>query len=370
MSKPASRPTPLEPRLRELLARRFPGRRIVAIEPLAPDTGATSGSTTKAAGYGLPVRIELAGDHGRSIELVWHVASANPYGHDRRADRAASVIQAFDDFSRMPRHVEALDLGVVMRDGSLTSLRDADEHYLITTYARGSIYADDLRRLGARGQAEADDLARLDALARYLAELHTPERPPGARYRRAIRDLIGSGEGIYGIVDGYPPDVSGAPPDRLRAIEAACASWRWRLRDRDDRLTRTHGDFHPFNIVFGEGTEPTLLDASRGGVGDPADDLTALAINFLLFAIDAPAAWPRGLGVLWHRWWDRYQSLRQDPELLQVAPPFFAWRTLVVANPSFYPALSGRGRDRLLGFAEAVLDARVLDPRTAEDLFA
>ncbi|HET9991876.1 MAG TPA: phosphotransferase, partial [Kofleriaceae bacterium] len=175
---------------------------------------------------------------------------------------------------------------------------------------------------------------------------------------------VGSGEGIYGMVDGYPAGVSTA---RLRAIEEQCATWRWKLRDRHTRLTRTHGDFHPFNIVF-DGDVPAFLDASRGGCGDPADDLTALAINFLLFAADDPPAW-HSLGVLWRHWWTSYLGYRDDPELLSVAPPFLAWRALVVCNPHFYPKLGARGRDLLLGFCEDVLAEGVLDPMAAEELF-
>lgn len=361
--------SPIEPRLREHLARLFPGQRITLVEPLAPDTGATRGATAKAAGYGMPVHIQLTATDGRRTELVWRVASSNEFGHDRRSDRAAAAVQAFDDFRQMPSHVEALDLGVIQRDGSLCSIRDASEHYLITTFARGSIYADDLRRIAATCEVTDLDLARVDALAAYLAKVHVAVPEPGTRYRRAIRDLIGTGEGVFGMVDGYPPDVPAASALRLRGIEERCAEWRWRLRDQDARLTRTHGDFHPFNIVFGDGTALTLLDASRGACGDPADDLTALAINFILFAVGSPAAWTGALGMLWHRVWSTYLAKRSDPGLLAAAPPFFAWRALVVSNPRFYPALDAAGRDRILRYAEDALDARALDPAAAEELF-
>jgi len=355
--------------LKAHLQRLYPGHEIVAVEPLAPDTGATKGSTAKAAGYGLPVRIRLAEPGGAELELVWHVASANEFGHDRRADRAAAAFQSFDDFQLIPRHVQPVDLGVIARDGALRSVRDADEMYVITTFARGTIYADDLRAIAAAGRVGPRDLARLDTLAAYLAELHTPLPEPAHRYRRAIRDLVGSGEGIFGIVDGYPDDVPGASASRLRAIEERCATWRWRLRDHEPRLVRTHGDFHPFNIVFADDTELALLDASRGSCGDAVDDLTALAVNFVLFALGAPGAWDEGLGVLWRRWWAGYLSLRDDPALLAVAPPFFAWRALVVANPRFYPQLGGRERDRLLALAETFLDEEVLTPERAEEVF-
>jgi len=356
------------PNLRAHFARLFPGEEVVAIEPLAPDTGARADATEKAAGYGLPVRVVLARGTERR-ELVWRTASANAFGHDRRADRAAGIVQSFEDFSRMPRHVEPVDVGFVAKTGDLVSIRDCNEAYLVTAYAPGTIYANDLRALAARGHVIDRDLERVDVLARYLAELHTPLTDGGIRYTRAIRDLVGSGEGIYGIVDGYPDNVPGANADRLRTLEEHCAEWRWRLRGREDRLTRTHGDFHPFNIVFGEGGAVTLLDASRGGYGDPADDLTALAINFLLFAVETPAAWKQGFGVLWHRWWTEYAALRDDPDLLAVAPPFLAWRTLVVCNPTFYPKLSGSARDRLLCFCEDVLAEHYLDPAWAQELF-
>jgi hypothetical protein len=357
------------PQLREHLARLYPGYRVAALEPLAPDTGATSGSSAKAAGYGLPIKVRLVCDRGDPIELVWRVASSNEFGHDRRADRAASMVLAFDDFNRVPHHVDAIDLGAIDSNGGLVSIRDGSELYLITTYAPGNVYADDLRRIARQGRSTELDHARVDALAHYLAELHaTPldDAHPLA-YRRAIRDLIGHGEGIFGIIDGYPP-IAGAPAGRLRLIEQKCVEWRWRLREHEGRLARTHGDFHPFNIVFESGTRFTVLDASRGTCGDPADDVVALAINFLLFSLESPHAW-RALGPLWHRFWDRYLVARPDRVLQSVAPPFFAWRALVVCNPRFYPSMTAEARDKLLGLAECALDTHHFDPAWADELF-
>jgi len=343
----------------------FPGSAVEAIERLRPDASDRATSAAKAAGYGEPTRIVVVERDGIRHDLVWRTLGANEFGHDRRADRAGELLQAYEDFAATPSHVRALDVGLIGADGSLCSLRSAGEPYLITSYAPGEPYAADLRRIAASRSAEPSDLARVDALADYLAALHTPIANGATRYRRAIRDLIGSGEGVFGIVDGYPPGA--VDRSRLRTIEDACLPWRDRLYDRYDRLTRAHGDFHPFNILFDD-TTLTLLDASRGGAGDPADDVSALAVNFLLFAIDDPAAW-HGLGVVWRHWWAAYLVRRTDAELLAVVPPFFAWRILVVCNPHFYPQLTARGRDRLLGFAEELLAAGSLDPRAAEELF-
>ncbi|MGN6104968.1 MAG: phosphotransferase family protein, partial [Kofleriaceae bacterium] len=241
---------------------------------------------------------------------------------------------------------------------------------LITEFAPGTIYADELREVARAGAARPRDLERTAELARYLAALHQPLAGPSAelRYHRAIRDLVGSGEGIFGMVDGYAGDVPAAPRARIDALEQRCVAWRSRLRAHTSRLVRTHGDFHPFNIVCRDDGF-ALLDASRGTCGDPADDVTALAINYLLFALDAPAAWPRGLGPLWHGFWDAYRAARPDALLTAVAPPFFAWRALVVCNPRFYPALGARGRDALLGLVERALDEGHLEPAWADELF-
>ena len=341
----------------------MPGRTVIGIETIAPDRAKRGDATAKAAGYGQPVRVRL--DDGRS--LVWRTAGTNDFGHDRRADRAAEMLLAYDDFARIPGHIRALDVGAIDQHGGLVSLATAGELYLLTTYAEGTLYADDLRRIATEEIARDVDLHRADALATYLGDLHG--EPGQGSYRRAIRDLVGHGEGIYGIVDGFPDDVPGVPSTRLRAVEARCAEWRWKLRGRDARLTRTHGDFHPFNVVFQEGTAFTVLDASRGTAGDPADDVIAMAINYLFFALDHPRAWRNGLGPLWRRFWRAYGKARSDPDLLAVAPPFFAWRALVLANPRFYPALSERARDALLGVAERALDAGSFEPTSVEELF-
>jgi len=118
--------------------------------------------------------------------------------------------------------------------------------------------------------------------------------------------------------------------------------------------------------VFDRDGSLALLDASRGCAGDPADDLTALAVNYVFFALEAPGAWRGGLGGLWHRCWQRYVDATGDRELLEVAAPWLAWRALVVANPRWYPGLSARGRDALLAWVERVLDAPALDPASAD----
>lgn len=356
-------PPGLASRIREL----FPGAELSHAEALGPDAG--HGQNEKVAGYGVPLKLTVRADDGSQRCLVFRTATPNDFGHDRRSDRAQAMLLDYDTFSRIPEHVRALDVGAVDRKGRLVSLASAGEFYVLTTYAEGTVYAEDLRRILATGESTRDDLDRCEMLARYLVHLHNERVAGASSYRRAVRDLLGSGEGIFGIVDGYPDDTPGAPPALLRRLEELCLDWRWRLRSREHRLTRTHGDFHPFNVVFAQGGRVSLLDASRGCEGEPADDVTAMAVNYLFFCIDQRSAWRRAFRPLWRAFWQQYIQGRGDEELLAAAPPFLAWRALVVCNPRFYPGLSESGRAALLSFVAKTLEAGAVSLDAADELF-
>jgi hypothetical protein len=355
--------------LAEIVARAVPGGVLLGVEPLAPDA-AGSNRTAKAVGYGEPLRLRVRDATGAESMLVFHTAHPDVFGHDRRADRAAEMLLSYDRFPLIPRHSRALDVGALRKDGrGLISLRDAGEFYLLTTFASGHVYADELRRIGERGALDDSDLAHADQLARHLVEVHSEKYEKRAAYTRSVRDVLGSGEGIFGMIDGYPEGVPGASRDRLQGIERRCLEWRWCLRGQEHRLSRIHGDYHPFNIVFDDRSALTLLDSSRGSCGDPADDVTCLAINYVFFAIEKPALWRTAFRELWTRFWRTYLAGSGDRELLGVAAPFLAWRGLVVCNPVWYPHVGGPERDRMLTLIERALDEKAFDPRLADEVF-
>ncbi len=344
----------------ETAVRRIEGRD-VTISFVGPIAGDRAETELKQIGYGEPVLVRYLVD-GSEKKCVVHTMSPNWFGHDRRSDRAALALLAADTFNQVPHHVRALDVGALDGCGEFVSLRGTGELYVITSYAEGTLYAHDLRRIEQEGRATEMDVARAKALATYLVRLHMmPFSGPKELYIRAIRDLIGSGEGIFGIVDSYPMDGP-VPASRLASLEARAVAWRFKLRGREDRLRKTHGDFHPYNMLFREGTEFTLLDASRGGKGEPADDLAALTINYIFGSVVYPGSWKEGLEPLWDAFWTTYLNGTCDKGVLEVIAPFFAWRALVVASPVWYPSLSADERDRLLSFAEVALDAESFDP--------
>jgi hypothetical protein len=95
-----------------------------------------------------------------------------------------------------------------------------------------------------------------------------------------------------------------------------------------------------------------------------------MAINYVFFAVEHPGSWERGFSSLWYRFWQRYLETSNDHELLDVCAPFLAWRGLVLANPAWYPKVSGPVRDRILSFIETALDGDRFDPAEAEAVFA
>jgi hypothetical protein len=242
------------------------------------------------------------------------------------------------------------------------SVLGGDLAHEAATHAEGSPYALDLRQIEASRRATMDDVARARALAGYLIALHREKIPgPPELYHRALRDLVGSGEGLFGIADSYP-DGGPIPRSRLTAIEHRAVDWRARLRARAHRLSRTHGDFHPDNLLFREGVEFTVRGAGRDGMGDPADDLAALTIHYVIEAVAHPASWREGIAPLWLAFWADYLAGSGDVEVLEVLAPFFAWRALVLASPVWYPTLTAEQRSALLTFAEQVMDASTFDP--------
>lgn len=352
----------LPPSLARRLAELMPGAEVVSWKSIGRDAGADE--TLKGIGYAKVMKVQLRRPDGSDAAVVFHLATADDFGHDRRADRAANQLLAFDTFASIPRQVKALDVGALTGDGQLVPLASAGELYLVTEWAEGEVYASDLRRL-ATGPATELDLARLDGLAKVLGELHAQRVARPAAYTRAVRDLVGSGEGIAGIVDGFGAGAPGAPRARLDALERRCLAWRHRLKGRTERLRRTHGDFHPFNLLFAPGhAAPTLLDASRGAAGDPADDVACLGLNFLFFALGHEGT-AKALREAWRHWWATC-ARSGDVDVLEAAAPYLAWRALVVANPAWYPHLGEGERHRLLAFAERALDAPRFDPRLGE----
>jgi hypothetical protein len=187
--------------------------------------------------------------------------------------------------------------------------------------------------------------------------------PDPGLYVRRIRDLLGHGECLFGVADSYPERYGAV----LEEIERRAIAWRWNLKSRCERLRQVHGDFHPWNIMFREGADFSVLDRSRGEWGEPADDVTCLSLNYLFFSLQRTGRLEGGFEALWLRFWRRYLEGSGDPGVLEAAAPFIAWRALVMASPVWYAGLEERLRQKLFDFILNVLAAERFDPERAND---
>jgi hypothetical protein len=322
----------------------------------------TSGrEPVKRLAYGRPVLIEFR-MQGEVRKVVLETVSPGPFGHEHRADRAQAILWDYDTYDRLPRHVRALGVGAFTKDNDLVPLDGTDELFLITEFIEGRSYHLDLERLAAGAPSYDLDLERMRVLAEYLSKIHQLSFDSPSLYRRKLREIVGHGECIMGLTDSYPLPYEHITARRLRSIEDAANRWRWRLHDRVGRLCQVHGDFHPWNILFREGVDFSVLDRSRGEWGEPADDVTALSINYLFFSLRRHGRLANPFEALFQGFWDRYLELSGDEEVLRAAPLFFAFRGLVLAHPLWYPDLSWPLRQAILCFVENVLLDDRFDP--------
>ena len=239
------------------------------------------------------------------------------------------------------------------RRWSLSSDTDRQHH---SEFAEGQGYYHDLKRILSVGSLEPIDEERTTALAEYLVSIHRVKIDAPRLYTRRIRDLIGHGECIMGLIDNYPKGYDKViTQDRLHRIEEGCVDWRWRIKDRGNRLCQVHGDFHPWNILFREGVDYTVLDRARGEWGEPADDVGTMAINYIFFSLQRYGRLEGAFERLYSLFWETYMGATGDTELFKVIQPFLAWRGLVIGNPLWYPTLSPDVRRKLFNFIENVL---------------
>jgi hypothetical protein len=313
----------------------------------------------KGLGYGVPYIIEFS-LQGQTKRLVLDTVRPEGFGHDYFSDRAAILLWQHSAFDKLPRHVSSVDVGSFSSDGeTLKSLGDCVEFFILTEFVEGSLYHEDLDRIKETCSVTDLDEERCVALSDYLAEVHAVKKKdaPGL-YIRRVRDLIGHGEGIFGLADSYPSNLGYVDEKFFVKFEKDCVEWRWRLKRKVHRLSQVHGDFHPWNVLFGQGLDFTVLDRSRGEWGEPADDVAAMTINYLFYSLQTFGDMDGPFGRLFIRFWKNYLDKTDDEEILKVIQPFYAWRSLVIASPLWYPNLPLIVRKKVFRFASRVLRAK------------
>jgi hypothetical protein len=298
-------------------------------------------------------------------------------GHDNPSDRASVFLLALDNYKTLPRHIKALDVVALHENGSLHSIGGGKEYFLLMEKADGENYFNDLTEFSKKDYLDDGDIKKIKAMTSYLAEIHAVKKASKTLYWRKLRDTIGHGECLMGVFDTYPDGTLSY--NEMADIVKKSVDWIARLKPKYKRLSQIHGDFHPGNIWFTPSTPPLgkdstpplpplsmggeggvdfiLLDRSRGPWGEPADDVTALTINYIFFSLknhqDIRGAYLEGLNLFF----DEYIKASADTEITEVVAPFFAFRGAVVANPVFYPEITSEQRKLIFRFVNNVLKA-------------
>ncbi len=334
----------------------------IEVLSLAPLGGMKGTVDLKGFGYGVPYLIEFK-MKGKSQRVVLETLRPGGFGHDYFADRAAVLLMQHSTFNRLPRHVHSVDVGSFTGGSDvLKSLGDCSEFFIVTDFVDGVLYHSDLDRIRAVRTVGRLDEERCVALSDYLVAVHSVKnKDEPTFYIRYVRDLLGHGEEIFGLTDSYPSGLAYADEKFFVDFEKMCVEWRWRLKQKAHRLSRVHGDFHPWNLLFREGCDFTVLDRSRSEWGEPADDVSTMTINYLFYSLQTYGELTGPFEKLFLLFWQNYLDKTRDEEILSVVQPFYAWRSLVLASPIWYPHLPIEVRKQILRFATNVLSVERFD---------
>ncbi|MFH1710310.1 MAG: phosphotransferase [bacterium] len=317
-------------------------------------------------GTGYKIKFKSKKAKGKSKEVVLRTLMPVDFSHDWLSDRAKVFVLQHELARVLPNHIGSFDVSGYTKDGDLVSLGGIKEFFQIVEVARGVSYSRDFQRIMETGKLTDGDVKRAIALSDYLVKLHgkkfkgSKEETRSIR-RRHSRDAVGHGEMMMGVVDTYPDKFGFITKDKLTHIICKAVKFRESIKDIPFAPCRMHGDFHPGNVLF-DGKKLTMLDASREVCGDPADDVTTMAINYIWFAVMQSGAFEGPFAELFTAFWDNYFKKTKNRHILRTAGIYFAFRGVVVAHPVFYNLQSDSVRKKIMRFVDNVLSERAFDP--------
>ncbi|HID26295.1 MAG TPA: aminoglycoside phosphotransferase family protein [Methanosarcinales archaeon] len=351
----------LENYLKELYGEKV---ELISISELGELASEPDKGELKGFGYGKPYLINFSHGNKKKSVVLSSMRVQGGFGHDHFSDRAQILIWQHSTFNKLPKHVKSLDVGYFSKNGELHSAGNAEEYFILMEKVDGKEYFFDLERIMKNGITQLD-LDKVKVLSSYLANIHKNKHDNPELYIRRIRDLVGHGECIMGLIDSYPdePEFRRRLNEELEDIEKKCIKWRWKLKNQVHRLCMVHGDFHPWNVMFREGTDFTVLDRSRGEWGEAADDLSGMTINYIFYSLIEHGCLDKDFKKLYELFFENYLEKTQDYDILKVIPPFYVFRGLVVASPVWYPNIELEVRVKLFNFIKNILEVEEFDPK-------
>lgn len=288
------------------------------------------GSGILGTGYSLEFKIKK-----QNKKIILKSLFTENLGKDHFSDRAQSLLLAHDSYNFMEKHVKSHDVLALKEKGELLSLDKSKEFFILMEEAKGQDLFTDLQQIKQTKEISKETKQKIIQLSNYLVKLHAQKAPSKILYRRKIRDTIGCGESLIGVLDMYPDSEFENSKQQWEQIVKTSIGFWIKSRNLEHRTCEVHGDFHPGNLWF-ENQKLTILDRARGRFGEPADDIAAFTINFLFFAILTEGSFQGPYKELFDLFWNNYFKQTKDREMRKILAPYFAFRVAVVCNPIFY----------------------------------
>ncbi|MDP3639842.1 MAG: hypothetical protein Q8R53_01415 [Nanoarchaeota archaeon] len=276
--------------------------------------------------------------NGKTQRKILKTLFTENLGMDHFSDRAGSLLLAHSHYAKIPNHIASSDVCGITKEGEIISLGNAHEFFILMEEAQGKDMFNDFQRIAKTNLLTDADRKRILQLSDFLVTLHQekPSQNKASLYKRCLRNIIGGNTSIMSIIDMYPKDVKWVSKEEINQLLQASIHFWITHRFNEKRLCHTHGDFHPGNIWFKDAENFTLLDRSGQTYGEAADDLTAFSVNFIFYSLKERGEFSGAAKEGFDLFWKNYISKTNDTEIVNLAPPFFALRAMVVANPMFY----------------------------------
>ena len=329
------------------------------------------GSGWHGTGYKIRYKVQGTRDKGKTKEVVIRTLMPEGFSHDYLSDRAKVFILQHEMSKSIPGHVKSLDVSGYSKSNELISLGDIKEYFQVVEVAGGRSYSEDFSRIKKTGVLNDEDRKKALLISDYLVQLHGKKYKGTADEERSIRrrhtrDAIGHGEMMMGVIDTYPDDFQFITKDGLSELICKTVKFREKIKDVPFVPRRIHGDFHPGNILFDK-KKIIVLDASRELYGDAGDDVCAMAINYIWFAVMQSGEFGGSFSELFRLFWDNYMKKTNDELIQKTAGVHFAFRGVVVAHPVFYSDQSDDTRKKMIKFVNNVLDSEMFDASRIND---
>jgi hypothetical protein len=296
------------------------------------------------------------------------------WGHDYLSDHSSVLLLQHSLLRSAPVGTcsASFDVAALTSDGTIKSIGESIEflHFVDEIpESESSPYSKDLFKIAEKQSLSDNDILRVRVIAEYLAKLHSQKNQNPNLYSRHIRDLIGHGEMLMGVIDTYPPanNLDFTSIEELERIEVETVRWRNRIKHSSERCSRIHGDVHPFgNLRFKDDNSILALDMSREKFGEPADDVAGMSINYLFFSIWKHGKLTPHFEKLFRIFLDEYINKTKDEDILRYMPPFYAFRGTVIAHPLYYPDLETFKRRKIFNFILNVINDKEFNSDSLE----